>query len=117
MLLNAGANVDACTKGGDTALDLAFGRASDAASMAIHRWTRSSDAAAAFARGTMHARYYRCHEKTTHGGGEEKTSCAYNWTDSRLFDEHLIAEITSYVTSPPPLPPPPPRAPQAVAKA
>jgi hypothetical protein len=50
---------------------------------AIRAWLKDRDAAAAFARVTMHAR--RTHKQDV-------------WTDSSLFDKHLIGEITAFVT-------------------
>jgi ankyrin repeat protein len=55
---------------------------------AIRGWLKDRAAAAAFARGTLHA--WRTHETQS------------DWTETKHFDKHLIAEITSYVTPPPP---------------
>jgi hypothetical protein len=93
-LLNAGARVDAKTKQGKTALQESVRCNNTDAVAAIRAWLKDRDAAAAFARGTMHAR-------RTHKHGD--------WTDSMLFDKHLIPEITAFVTPPRPAPPSPAR--------
>jgi hypothetical protein len=87
-LLNSNANPDTTNESGQTALQICreYGGARvTKVAPAIRAWLKDRDAAAAFARGTMHARRTR------------KKQC---WTDSKLFDKHLIGEITSFVTPP-----------------
>jgi ankyrin repeat protein len=83
FLLNAGANVDAVALNGKTAWQRVIRSHRTDAAAAIQSWLKDRDAARAFARGTMHARL-------THKSGD--------WTDSKLFDKHLIGEITAFVS-------------------
>jgi ankyrin repeat protein len=83
FLLNAGANVDAVNCHDVTALEFAISHDSTDSAAAIQSWLKDRDAARAFARGTMHAR--RTHKKG-------------DWTDSKLFDKHLIGEIIAFVS-------------------
>jgi hypothetical protein len=83
FLLNAGANVDAVDSYDDTALQYAIRYDRTDSVAAIQSWLKDRDAARAFARGTMHAR--RTHKED-------------DWTDSKLFDKHLVGEITAFVT-------------------
>jgi hypothetical protein len=92
MLLNAGASPDFKNSRGLTALEDARVRGATTCVDAIRAWMKDRDAAAAFARGTMHAR-------RTHKQGV--------WTDSMLCDKHIVAEITACVTPRAPPPPPP----------
>jgi ankyrin repeat protein len=85
-LLNAGANAGAVNNEGLTALQFAINWENADGVAAIRAWLKDRNAARAFARGTMHAR--RTHKQTY-------------WTDSKLFDKHLIGEITAFVTPPP----------------
>jgi hypothetical protein len=88
FLLNATANVDVKDEYDRTALQQAQDNKKPFAAAAILSWLKDRDAARAFTRGTMHAR--RSHKK-------------HDWTDSKLFDKHLIGLITAFVT-PRPLP-------------
>jgi hypothetical protein len=74
-----------------TAHELAREHGHTHAARAIRAWQTSSAAAFAFACGTRHARYDTAHTHTA----------ADHWTNSKLFDVHLIDEITAFVSSNP----------------
>jgi ankyrin repeat protein len=83
LLLNAKADVDATDAQSKTALQRAQTHGKSECVDAISGWLKNRAAAHAFARGMRHAR-------NTYQKG-----C---WTSHRLFDVHLIAEITAFVT-------------------
>jgi ankyrin repeat protein len=85
LLLNANADAAAKDNQGRTALQLAVVRNRTHAADGIRAWLKGRDAALAFMRGTRHARI--SHKKKY-------------WTDSKLFDMHLIGEITAYIVPP-----------------
>jgi hypothetical protein len=78
LLLTLGADAAARSRNGYTAAQWALRVGNPAAAAAIGAWL----AARAFAQGTRHAR---------------RTHVKQHWTDSKLFDVNLIAEITAYV--------------------
>jgi ankyrin repeat protein len=84
LLLEAHANVAAKDATGKDALYWARKLDHGETAVALRKYDVNRKAAAAFTRGTVHAR-------RTHKRGD--------WTDSKLFDKHLIALITSYVTT------------------
>jgi hypothetical protein len=88
-LLRAGANVFHTDQRGRRAFDLALVPDSKPATQhAILAWLKTRIAAAVFAQGMRHA-------YDTHASDNA-------WTDSPLFDRHLIGEITAFLVVPQP---------------
>jgi hypothetical protein len=95
LMLDAGADVDAVVaptgvdhwtdEPGRTAEHIAIQYKRSDAFDAIQSWRTQRDAVAAFASGTTHARYAHKHG---------------HWTDSKLFDINLVAEITAFLITP-----------------